>query len=227
MCARGAARVSRPDQSLTSREIAAKETLESDFNVSRETMVALEGYGALLKKWASQINLIGPSTLNHFWERHVLDCAQLLPLIGPKAETLADFGTGAGLPGLVLARLITDQTPKAHTLLVEASAKRCGFLREAARILNVSVTIIQDKIEVTPAKSVDLVTARAFAPLEKLLGYAHPWTQLGARLIFLKGEDVQREIEQASTNWAFQSRLTPSITDSRGWLLEIIDLQRR
>jgi 16S rRNA (guanine527-N7)-methyltransferase len=120
-----------------------------------------------------------------------------------------------------------DREPNARATLVELSAKRCGFLREAARTLEVSVSIIQDKIEQTQPTAVDLVTARAFAPLDKLLRYAYPWSKLGADLIFLKGEDVQREIDEASTNWAFRSRVTKSITDSRGCLLEIFNLRPR
>jgi 16S rRNA (guanine527-N7)-methyltransferase len=212
---------------MSAAEVRAKEILQTEFNVSRETLLDFEGYEALLKKWAKQINLIGPSTVTHFWSRHVLDCAQVLPLAGPNVVTAADFGTGAGLPGLILARLLQDQSPKAHMILVEASAKRCGFLREAARLLGVATTIINDKIEITPAQPVNLVTARAFAPLDKLLAFAYPWAGLQARLIFFKGEDVQREIDEASTNWAFQSRVTQSITDSRGCLVEILDLRPR
>jgi 16S rRNA (guanine527-N7)-methyltransferase len=208
-------------------EVAAKDELVARFNVSRETLLALESYEALIKKWAHQINLIGPSTINHFWTRHVLDCAQLLPLSGSGTTKAADFGTGAGLPGLILARLLQDQVDHGQMILVEASAKRCGFLREGARTLGVNVKIIQEKIETVMPEKVDFVTARAFAPLTKLLEYSYPWSQQGARLVFFKGEDVQREIDQASTNWTFQSRVTPSITDSRGCLVEIEDLKPR
>jgi 16S rRNA (guanine527-N7)-methyltransferase len=227
MYAREVLPVSLPSPLLHPSEIEAKDQFIRELDVSRETLEALEGYEALLRKWAPQINLIGPSTLNHFWKRHVLDCAQLLPLAKPSIKTLADFGTGAGLPGLILARLMKDRAPDAKAVLVELSGKRCGFLREAARTLGVSVSIIQEKIELTPPVEVDLVTARAFAPLNKLLGYAYPWSKLGAELIFLKGEDVQREIDEASTNWAFRSRVTKSITDSRGCLLEVFDLKPR
>jgi 16S rRNA (guanine527-N7)-methyltransferase len=205
----------------------ARQKLERDFDVSRETIEALDRYQALLNKWAGQINLVGPSTLSHFWSRHVLDSAQLIPLAGQDVTRIADFGSGAGLPGLVLAALIMETRPNHHITLVEISAKRCGFLREAARTLGVNVTIVQDKIENVTPTPLDFVTARAFAPLEKLLNYAHPWAELGARILFLKGEEVQREIDQASTNWAFQSRINTSVTDSRGCVIEILDLKRR
>lgn len=213
------------DRKLSQSETRAKEQLISDFNVSRETCEALGRYQTLLDKWAGQINLVGASTLSHFWERHVLDCAQILLVANNETATLADFGSGAGLPGLILACILRDRTASAHATLIEVSGKRCGFLREAARALEVSVSIRQEKIEVCTPLGVDLVTARAFAPLRKLLGYAYPWAEKGAHLIFLKGEDVQRELEEASTNWSFQSRVTQSLTDSRGCLLEIVDLQ--
>jgi 16S rRNA (guanine527-N7)-methyltransferase len=208
-------------------EDQAKEKLVSDFNVSRETMDALEGYRLLIVKWAKQINLVGPSTLTHFWERHALDCAQMLPLAGPKIASLVDFGTGAGLPGLIIAALLKDSDTGCQITLVEASAKRCGFLREAARTIGVDVTILHEKIETVAPTPADIVTARAFAPLEKLLDYASPWMDLGARAIFFKGADVQSEIEQASTNWTFQSRINTSVTDSRGCVVEILNLRRR
>jgi 16S rRNA (guanine527-N7)-methyltransferase len=210
-----------------SHEARAKDALIHEFNVSRETMERLEAYRLLLIKWSNQINMVGPSTMAHFWERHILDCAQLLPFAGETVSTYADFGSGAGLPGLVIASLLREDRPDHHGYLVESSAKRCGFLREGARILGVGVTLIQQKIELVPPTAVDLVTARAFAPLEKLLTYAYPWSQKGARLIFFKGEDVQGEVAQASTNWSFQSRVKTSVTDSRGCLIEISQLAPR
>jgi 16S rRNA (guanine527-N7)-methyltransferase len=207
-------------------EESARLRFETDFSVSRETMDSFERYRLLLVKWAKQINLVGPSTLTHFWERHVLDCAQVMHIAGPESRTIVDFGSGAGLPGLILAALLPEKAANAHVTLIELSGKRCGFLREAARTLNVKVTIIQDKIEIVEAFPVDLITARAFAPLDKLLDYAHAWADKGARIVFLKGEDVQREIDQASTKWSFQSRINTSVTDSRGCVVEILDLKR-
>lgn len=205
-------------------EDGVQKILLDQFNVSRETLARLEAYRELMVKWAKQINLVGPATLTHFWERHVLDCAQLLPIVGNSARSFVDFGSGAGLPGLIIARLLADTSKTFQVHLVEASAKRCGFLREAVRTLGVHVTIHQTKIETLAPFKVDVVTARAFAPLYKLLGYAHPWTELGSRVFFFKGEEVQSEIDQASTNWSFQSRINPSITDSRGCIIEIDDL---
>jgi 16S rRNA (guanine527-N7)-methyltransferase len=208
---------------MNGTEALARDKLLLDYNVSRETIDRMEAYRLLLVKWATQINLVGPSTLNHFWERHALDCAQLLPIIGSEVRSVADFGSGAGFPGLVLAALQSNIAADFHMTLVEASGKRCGFLREATRALGVNVSIIHNKIEAVSPQAVDVVTARAFAPLSKLLTYAHPWAQLGARIVFLKGGDVQREIDEASTNWSFQSRLNASVSDSRGCIVEILE----
>lgn len=211
---------------MEDREEISRRRFQTDFNVSRETMDALERYRLLLVKWSKQINLVGPSTVTHFWERHVLDCAQVFEIAGPEVRKIADFGSGAGLPGIILAALLADCTDEYEVTLVEVSGKRCGFLREAARTLNIKINIAQEKIESVAPFPVELVTARAFAPLDKLLDYAHEWAGKGARIVFLKGEDVQREIDQASTNWAFQSRINTSVTDSRGCVLEILDLKR-
>jgi 16S rRNA (guanine527-N7)-methyltransferase len=216
--------VSQPEF-VDSLEQDAFEALRDRFNVSRETLSALSDYQALLKKWAKQINLVGPSTIGHFWSRHVLDCAQLLPVTDQHPKTVVDFGSGAGLPGLILAVLLKERSANTHVTLIELSPKRCAFLREAARTLGVHVTILQQDIATITPNTVDLITARAFAPLDKLLTYAFPWAQLGGRILFLKGEDVQAEIEKASTNWTFQSRVTQSLTDSRGCILEISKLQ--
>ena len=211
---------------MTTSEENARQRFQLDYNVSRETMDTLEHYRILLLKWGKQINLVGPSTLNHFWERHVLDCAQIFSVAGEGNCRIADFGSGAGLPGLVLAALLADRGVDYEVALIEVSGKRCGFLREAARALGTKVNILQEKIENVEPLAVQLVTARAFAPLVKLLDYAYPWSKLGARLVFLKGEDVQREIDEASTNWSFQSRINPSVTDSRGCVVEISHLKR-
>jgi 16S rRNA (guanine527-N7)-methyltransferase len=195
------------------------------YDVSRETSDALERYRLLLSKWSKQINLIGPATKDHFWQRHTLDCAQILPIAGPNVTKLVDFGSGAGLPGLILAALLQDRGRAYQVILIEVSAKRCSFLREAARALDVKIDLLQEKIGDVKAFKVDLITARAFAPLDALLAYAHPWAELGARMIFLKGEDVHTEIRKASTKWQFQTRIETSVTDLRGRVVEIFDLR--
>jgi 16S rRNA (guanine527-N7)-methyltransferase len=199
--------------------------LAGRLSVSRETLERLEAYRTLLSKWAPRINLIGASTLDQFWDRHVLDSAQLLEVAGPSALRWVDVGTGAGFPGLVIAALLAD-TPGAHVRLVEPNLKRCAFLREAARALAAPVTVDDAKIEALTPDSRDVFTARAFAPLPRLLPVAAPWADAGARILLLKGEDLWAEVQEASTHWRFQTIETPSLSDPRGRIVEIKDLAR-
>ncbi len=194
-------------------------------SVSRETLARLEDYRQLLAKWAPRINLVGSSTVDRFWERHVLDSAQLLDFAGPQALRWVDVGTGAGFPGLVIAALLAGRAG-AHVALVEPSQKRCAFLREAARLLAAPVTIHDCRVEQVAADRRDVFTARAFAPLERLLPVAAPWVALGARLVLLKGEDLQSEVVEASTAWRFEAMVAPSQSDPRGCIVEIKELTR-
>lgn len=201
-------------------EEQAKALLVGRCGVSRETLDRLEAYRELLLKWSNRINLVGPATLEHFWARHALDSAQLLPLAGPNNRTWLDMGTGAGFPGLVIAAMIREQ-PSALVVLVEPNAKRCAFLREAARILSAPVEIHCGKIENLSHGTVDVVTARAFTALDRLLTLSEPFCAPSTKRLFLKGAEVRAEIDKASTNWTFQSRLHPSLSDPRGCVLEI------
>jgi 16S rRNA (guanine527-N7)-methyltransferase len=194
--------------------------LQDHLNVSRETLDKLEAYSALLIKWAPKINLVGLSTVETLWTRHIIDSAQLLWIAGPKALRWVDFGSGAGLPGFIIAILLSEE-PGSEITLVEPSAKRCAFLREAARKCEAKVMIRQEKIEAVEARAVDIVTARAFASLDELLMHASPWLRYGGKALFPKGQDVQRELVSASTNWTFRHKLHTSLTDARGCILEV------
>jgi 16S rRNA (guanine527-N7)-methyltransferase len=217
----------RPLNLETSRAaLDVQELLVSDYGVSRETIERFEAYQAILTKWAPRINLVGASTLAAFWDRHILDSAQILPLARPDAKTWVDFGSGAGFPGLVIAALVQSHDG-AHVTLIEASAKRCGFLREAARAMQVKVEIINDKLEHVTPHPVDIITARAFTALDRLLAYADPWQGPQTQALFPKGEEVSGELAQASTNWLFKSTIHPSVSDARGCIVEVTECQAR
>src|SRR6201996_6002989 len=147
-------------------------------------MADLDRFRALLLARNAVMNLIGPATEADFWNRHAWDSAQLLSL-APQARVWADLGAGAGLPGLVLAILLKDR-PEAHIHLVESMAKRCRFLSEVVEALELPATVLNDRAE-NLTLAVDIVTARACAPLHRLLGYARPYLQSGATGLFLKG----------------------------------------
>jgi 16S rRNA (guanine527-N7)-methyltransferase len=188
-----------------------------------EQMAALEAYRDLLAEWNEVMNLIGPATLPDFWSRHAWDSAQLLRL-QPDALRWADLGTGAGLPGVVLA-ILGKGRPGFHVELVESMAKRCRFLGEVVHKLELPATIRHGRAEDLKLK-VDVATARACAPLFKLLGYAWPYLRSGATGLFLKGQDVASELEEATRYWEFEAEIVPSLSDPRGRIVSVRRLTR-
>ena len=183
----------------------------------------LERYRSYLADWNQRMNLVGPSTLDVFWSRHAWDSAQVLPL-APEAKVWADLGTGAGLPGIVLAILEKDR-PGFHVHLVESMAKRCRFLAEVVDGLALPATVHNSRAE-DLALPVDIVTARACAPLSRLLGYARPYLQRGATALFLKGQDVAAEMQEAAISWDFDAEVLPSLSDARGRIVRVRRLGR-
>ena len=169
------------------------------------------------------MNLVGPDTIPDFWNRHAWDSAQLLDL-APNARTWADLGAGAGFPGVVLAILLKGR-PDAHVWLIDSLGKRCRFLQYLVDDLSLPATVINGRAEAQKVK-VDVVTARAVAPLEKLLGYAQPYFARGAQGLFLKGEKAEAELIEARKVWHVQSDLSVSRSDPRGRILSVRSLRR-
>jgi 16S rRNA (guanine527-N7)-methyltransferase len=182
----------------------------------------LTRFQALLGEWNQVMNLVGPATIAPYWNRHAWDSAQLLKL-APEAKTWADLGAGAGLPGVVLAILLKD-TPGAKVHLVESMAKRCKFLRVVVDELKLPAEIHNARAEELDLR-VDVVTARACAPMVRLLGYAQPYLKRGAVAWFLKGQDVASELAEAATYWKFESDLRPSLSDPRGQIVQVKGLK--
>lgn len=186
-------------------------------------MADLERFRTLLAEWNTRMNLVGPSTLADFWNRHAWDSAQLLRL-APDALTWADLGAGAGLPGLVLAILGKGRLGfQVH--LVESVTKRCRFLTEVVGVLDLPACVHNARAE-SLALSVDIVTARACAPLVRLLGHAQPYLRGGARGLFLKGQDVASELSEATRYWDFDADVVGSLSDPRGHVVRLRRLGR-
>lgn len=204
---------------LTAAGFAARQ------NVSRETLARLEAYVALLAKWQSAINLVGRDTLDDVWRRHVLDSAQLAPLIPADARTLVDLGSGAGFPGLVLA-ILREGGPPLDVHLVESAGKKASFLREAARAAGVRAKVHHARIEAAPEIAADVVTARALAPLGLLLDYASRFAAANTLCLFPKGARAAQELTDAQKNWTMTVSRHQSVTDDLGVILEIRDLAR-
>ena len=183
----------------------------------------IETYRQILADWNSRMNLVGPSAMADFWGRHAFDSAQLLSL-APEAKVWADLGAGAGFPGLILAILLKDDSD-GEVHLVESMTKRCRFLEAVVEALDLPAIVHNVRAESIGLR-VDRVTARAFAPMERLLTFAQPYFKLGAVGLFLKGEGVDAELELAAKDWTFQARQFPSRSDPRGRIVEIKRLYR-
>ncbi|NLS69301.1 16S rRNA (guanine(527)-N(7))-methyltransferase RsmG [Bradyrhizobium brasilense] len=196
--------------------------------VSRETEARLDRYVALLLAWQAKTNLVAPSTLPTLWTRHVSDSLQLLSLAST-AKSWVDLGSGGGFPGVVLACALAE-TPGASIHLVERIAKKAAFLREAIRVTGSPGTVhladIGDTVDRIPGP-IDCVTARALAPLHQLIGFAEPWVKKGAKALFLKGQDVEAELTEATKYWIIEPKLHSSRTGGQGWIVELGSIERR
>jgi 16S rRNA (guanine527-N7)-methyltransferase len=195
-------------------------------NVSRESFAQIETYVELLLNWQSKINLIGPSTIEDVWRRHVLDSLQILPLMKSKTEAIADLGSGAGVPGLILAL-----GGNLRAELYESNGKKVAFLREAIRQTKANALVHQIRLETLedhlPARIPQYVTARALAPLEKLLFWAEPLLTRGTVGLFHKGQDVDSEVNEATKVWKMGAIIRhASMTDSDGTILEVKEITR-
>jgi len=235
----------------------ASELKTLGINVSRETLQRLETYAALLGKWQAKINLVGPATLPDLWRRHFLDSAQLIPFLNPLPRdggglgrgqpahereepslasptpalpqiggggTLVDLGSGAGFPGLVLA-IMTEA--KVH--LIDSDQRKCAFLRQVALDCGVldRMTIHAKRIDQVTGINAGVVTARACAPLDELLGLAAPLLGEGGRCLFLKGAQVEEELTAAERHWTMRLERRASVSDPAGNILIISQLVRK
>ena len=209
-----------PEAAVAAQDAAQFQALTG---ATASQMADMERFRAMLEAGNAVMNLVGPATLPDFWNRHAWDSAQLLRL-APEALTWADLGAGAGFPGLVLAILLKGR-PSATVHLVESMAKRCRFLDQVATELALPTQIHNVRAE-DLSLSVDIVTARACAPMNRLFGYARPYFKRKARGLFLKGQDVVSELEDASKSWTFKAQLVPSLSDARGRIVDVESLAR-
>jgi 16S rRNA (guanine527-N7)-methyltransferase len=211
----------QPDPALS--EVTDAASFAAVTGADAQALSDLEQYRSYLADWNQRMNLVGPATLDVFWSRHAWDSAQILPL-APEALTWADLGTGAGLPGIVLA-ILGKHRPGFHVHLVESMAKRCRFLTEVVEGLALPATVHNSRAE-DLSLAVDIVTARACAPLSRLLGYGRPYLQRGAVALFLKGQDVAAELDDAAKSWDFEADILPSLSDVRGQIVRVRRLGR-
>lgn len=200
-------------------------------NVSRETEAKMDIYVSTLLKWQRSINLIGRGTVDDIWERHIADSWQLAKLIKPDQQVV-DLGSGAGFPGLVIACLQEGQRT-ATTFLIESNAKKCAFLREAAREMGIAetgkVAILCERVEVVlPSMTdIDIVTARAFAGLSDLLAHCLRLPTQPTKALFPKGRSYETEVELAREGFTFDLNVLPSNVEHDSFLLELWNIRKK
>ena len=200
------------------------EDFARSISVSRETLARLKLYAALLEDWNARHNLVSRESLNDLWRRHFLDSAQLVTWIPAGAQSLVDLGSGAGFPGLVLAELLRAR-PDFRLVLIESTGKKAKFLTHVAERLGLSVEVRNARIEDLPRESFNVITARACAPLAKLLPYAQRFWHRSSVGLFLKGQNVEVELTQAYKCWSMKVDRHPSQSDPSGTILEVRELR--
>jgi 16S rRNA (guanine527-N7)-methyltransferase len=211
------------------------EEFAAETNVSRETLDRLKTYAALLRKFQSALNLVGPNTLADPWRRHFLDSAQLFPLLPSSVASrdgppvILDLGSGAGFPGLVLALMGEGAGTPFRVYLVESDGRKATFLKEVARRTNCSVSVHNLRIETMEPFPVDVVCARAFAPIARILRVSgHFLTLPGTRptLLLLKGRRATEELTAAEKGWKMRVESISSITGADAVVLRLRDIAR-
>lgn len=189
--------------------------------VSRETLSRLSAYVDLLEQWNRRINLVGRNTMGDVWRRHILDAAQLYPLLPPRTRVVVDLGSGAGIPGLILAAMGVSEV---H--LIESDQRKAAFLREAFRVMDVPAIIHPERIEKVPHFAADAVTARALADLGELLDLSEKFLTPRTLCLFLKGASFEEELAAAQALWAMKIERFPSRSDPTGSILKLEGLRR-
>jgi 16S rRNA (guanine527-N7)-methyltransferase len=195
-------------------------------DVSRETIARLQIHHDLLERWNPRINLVSKASLADAWGRHFADSAQLWPLRPDGARLWLDLGSGAGFPGLVVAAIAADEAPGLEVRLVESDQRKAAFLRTVVQAAELPAAVLDRRIEDLPPQAAGVVSARALAPLEALLGHAEKHRCPEGICLFPKGGSVHKEIADAKIRWRFEQKLHPSQTDPRGAIVEIGAINR-
>ena len=190
---------------------------------SDEDLERLRTYVALLNKWQDKINLVSKDSLTDVWRRHILDSAQLAPLIGSQIKSIADIGTGAGFPGMVLS--IIGAAEEIH--LIESNERKNAFLREVNRVTKAGTIIHNIRVEKLQEVSVDLVVSRAVASLEQLLQYVNPLIKKGGQCLFLKGKKWREELTEVQKKWIINESVIQSLSDPSGMILKLEEIKSR
>ena len=195
-------------------EAEARDLLRRAFDVSRETMTKLDRFEVLLREANQSQNLVAANSLDQVWQRHFLDSAQLIRFAPSPQSSWVDLGSGAGFPGLIIALLHSGPV-----VLVEERRLRVEFLRAMAESLAVPVEIIGTKVERVDPRPFDVISARAFAPLGRLLDLGTRFSTAKTRWVLPKGRNAQSELEALESSWQGDFRLEHSLTDAEAQIV--------
>ena len=195
-------------------------------NVSRETLEMLHAYAALLQKWNARINLVAASTLPDFWDRHIIDSAQLFSHAPESARHWVDLGSGGGLPGMVCAILARQFLPDCRFTVVESDMRKSAFLLTATREFDLDVQVVTARVETVPPQNADVVSARALAPLAQLLTWVTRHIAKDGVALLPKGKNYNEELAAAQRQWQFDMAMFDSQTDPLAKLLSLKDIKR-
>jgi len=202
------------------------QTISEAIDVSRETIQNLQAYVTLLKKWTQKINLIAPDTIPVIWDRHILDSAQMYPILPLNTKHLVDLGSGGGLPALVLAIIAKEKNPTMAVTMVESDVRKCTFLSTVNRELKLNARVTNSRIADVPSLMADVITARALAALPELLSMIDHHLAPGGMALLPKGKNHRSEIDLARKNWHMSVLEHPSITEPQARILEVKDITR-
>lgn len=194
--------------------------------LNSETMDDYASWQSLLVKWNKHINLVAPLSLPEFWHRHAYDSWQIVPHVPEDAEMIIDMGSGAGFPGLAVA-IELKRRGRGRVTLIESAGKKANFLRTVIRELSLPASVYGGRVENMPQEMADLITARAFAPLPRLLNYSHSFWGEKTKGLFLKGQSLAQERTSAQEDWNFDEELIPSLTDEGAVILLLSNLKPR
>jgi len=203
-------------------EAGARAWVEREFNVPRETMARLDGFATLLRDENERQNLVSRASLDQLWLRHIADSAQLVSFAPSRQASWVDLGAGAGFPGLVVA--VLHGGPVA---LVEERRLRAEFLHRAAETLGVRVEILHMRVERVPPRRFDVISARAVAPLARLLDLGTGLSTTNSVWILPKGRNAETELAALDSSWQGDFRLEPSVTDPQARIIVAKGVRRK
>jgi len=204
----------------------SERALLDQLNVSRETIERLEKFEGVLLKWNPRINLVSKSSLTDLWQRHIVDSVQVFTCVEDAGESWVDIGSGGGFPGIVVAIMAAERSPRTKVTLIESDQRKSAFLRTAARECGVSISVLTERIEQAVPQNTDILSARAVADLDALLEFTQRHLAVGGTAVFPKGVNWKKEVDKAAQRWRFDVEPITSLTETEAVILKIKGVAR-